>query len=80
MKKDKEFEEFVKNIVTNQIKKMFSKHSDIPDNQFDEDELNKGIDVEKEHTDSIEIAKSIAKDHLLEDPKYYSKLENIHKD
>jgi len=80
MEKDREFEEFVKNIVTNQIKKMFSKHSDTPDTQFDEDELNKGIDVEKEHTDSIEIAKSIAKDHLLEYPKYYSKLETIHKD
>jgi hypothetical protein len=37
-------------------------------------ELSKGISTEKEHTDSVSIAKKIAKDHLVEDPKYYTKL------
>jgi predicted nucleotidyltransferase len=37
-------------------------------------EYNKGIKVEKEHTDSIKIAKEIAKDHIYEDPLYYTKL------
>lgn len=37
-------------------------------------ELTKGIKVEKEHTDSEEKAKHIAMDHLVEDPKYYTKL------
>ncbi len=44
------------------------------DDEFDEKELMVGIEVEKEHTDNIEIAKEIAKDHLAEDPQYYSKL------
>ncbi len=41
---------------------------------LDADELNVGIKVEMEHTDNIEIAKEIAKDHLTENPKYYSDL------
>jgi hypothetical protein len=38
-------------------------------------ELKKGIKVEMEHTNDSEIAKGIAKDHLYEDPDYYTKLE-----
>lgn len=41
-------------------------------------QLNKGIKVELEHTDSDIIAKEIALDHLYEDPKYYDKLKKIH--
>jgi hypothetical protein len=37
-------------------------------------ELEKGIEVEKEHTKDRELAKRIACDHLEEDPHYYSKL------
>jgi hypothetical protein len=37
-------------------------------------ELHMGISEEMEHTDDEEIAKQIAKDHLDEDPEYYSKL------
>jgi hypothetical protein len=37
-------------------------------------ELNKGIEVEKEHTSSEEEARKIAMDHLVEDPEYYTKL------
>ena len=38
------------------------------------DELEIGTKVEMEHTDSKEEAEKIAKDHLSEDPNYYSKL------
>jgi len=38
-------------------------------------ELEKGIKVEMEHTDSKAKAEEIARDHLAEDPAYYSKLE-----
>jgi hypothetical protein len=45
------------------------------------EELNKefemGMKVEMEHTTDKEIAKEIAKDHLFEDPKYYTKLATI---
>jgi hypothetical protein len=37
-------------------------------------ELFKGIKVEKEHTKSESMARQIAKDHLVEDPEYYTKL------
>lgn len=37
-------------------------------------QLEIGIQVEMEHTDSPEIAKEIALDHLTEDPIYYTKL------
>jgi hypothetical protein len=37
-------------------------------------ELEKGMKVEKEHTDSHSVAKEIAMDHLVEDPKYYTKI------
>ena len=40
-------------------------------------QLNKGINVEMEHTNSKQRAKEIAMDHLLEDPKYYDKLKKI---
>lgn len=42
-------------------------------------ELKKGIKVEKEHTTDINIAKEIAMDHLVEDPRYYTKLADIEK-
>lgn len=40
-------------------------------------EFVKGIKVEMEHTTDKEIAKEIAKDHIFEDPKYYTKLATI---
>jgi hypothetical protein len=45
------------------------------DKDFDEKELAMGIKVEMEHTKNPKIAKEIAKDHLSEDPHYYSKLK-----
>jgi hypothetical protein len=49
----------------------------------DPKELQMGIEVEMEHTDSKKEAKVIALQHLAEDPKYYTKLkslnlENVH--
>jgi hypothetical protein len=38
-------------------------------------QLKMGTKVEREHTSSTKKAKSIAKDHLVEKPKYYSKLK-----
>lgn len=39
-----------------------------------EKEIRKGIGVELEHTDDSSLAREIAKDHMVEDPKYYTKL------
>lgn len=44
---------------------------------FLEKELRKGTVIEKEHTDSIKVARKIAKDNLWEDPNYYKKLTKI---
>lgn len=41
---------------------------------LDQDELEVGIKVEMEHTKDAELAREIAKDHLTENPKYYSEL------
>ena len=43
----------------------------------EESQLNMGIEIEKEHTDDPAEAKKIAKDHLKEDPKYYTKLKKM---
>lgn len=40
-------------------------------------EFKKGVKVEMEHTKDLKVAKEIAKDHLFEDPKYYSKLKKV---
>lgn len=50
------------------------KGGDIPDHNFNQEQLNKGMLVEKEHTNDKSLAKQIAKGHLLEDPDYYTKL------
>ena len=44
---------------------------------FDPEQIEKGIKVELEHTDDEDVALEIAIDHLTEDPKYYDKLETI---
>ena len=51
--------------------------ADKPDEDFDSDELQLGIQTELEHTDDPEIAKEIAKDHLSENPNYYSILKSV---
>jgi hypothetical protein len=39
------------------------------------DQLAMGIEVEMEHTRDPRVAEKIARDHLAEDPDYYSKLK-----
>lgn len=53
------------------------KYNETPDSEFDKDELALGIKTEMEHTDNKEEATSIAKDHLQEDEKYYTKLKKM---
>jgi len=57
------------------VENIIGKHNDIPDDQFDPEQLQLGIETEMEHTDSDEVAKSIAKDHLSEYQFYYSYLQ-----
>lgn len=38
-------------------------------------QLKMGIGVEMEHTNDKSVAEKIARDHLAEDPKYYTKLK-----
>lgn len=45
----------------------------------DQEQLQKGIKVELEHTKNKDIAAEIARDHLTEIPDYYDKLEKIEK-
>lgn len=46
-----------------------------PHSRFHAKELAKGVKMEMEHTDSPRIALEIAKDHLMEIPDYYTRLE-----
>lgn len=59
------------------ILKHVGKHDFSPDSEFDAEQLRLGIKTEREHTKSDLIAKIIAKDHLKEDPKYYTKLQKV---
>lgn len=51
-----------------------------PNIEYDPEELQAGIEEELEHTPYKSIATMIAKHHLASNPKYYSKLKNIHTD
>ena len=55
---------------------------DMPDKDFDQDQIDKGIVVEREHVgnNDDEVAKEIAKDHLMEIADYYDRLENMEED
>ena len=56
------------------------KINETPDSEFDAKELALGIKTEMEHTDDKEEAKSIARDHLLEIPDYYTRLLKMEKE
>ena len=56
------------------------KHGDDPDSDFDAEQLAIGIEVEKEHSDNVEIAKQIAKAHLAEFDDYYIRLAKMEKE
>ena len=47
--------------------------------QVDPNELAMGIKVESEHTDDPALQEKIARDHLAENPKYYTDLQKIEK-
>lgn len=57
------------------VKELLKRVEDI---DYDKNELKMGIEVELEHTDDRDVATIIAKQHLAEDPAYYSKLKTIH--
>jgi hypothetical protein len=50
------------------------------DEEFCPKQIEKGLEVEKEHTPDKEIRKEIAKDHLVENDKYYDHLEKMEKE
>lgn len=50
------------------------KHNNIKDSNFSEEQLKRGIEIEKEHSNNINVRKAIAKDHLSETPNYYTYL------
>lgn len=78
IKEDDKMELKKKNISLVDIEKKHNKTKDSSEYiAFLEKQLNKGVKIEKEHTNSVKIAKQIAKDHLLEDPKYYIKLTKM---
>ncbi len=47
------------------------------DKDFDPKQIELGIKTETEHTGDKEMAKEIAKDHLTEDPEYYTHLKKM---
>lgn len=57
------------------------KHTDVPDDKYDAEQLKMGIEVEHEHTDNDGLAKEIAKDHLSEPglENYYTLLLDMEK-
>jgi hypothetical protein len=52
------------------------KAAKLPDSKFNAKELKKGTDREMEHTKSRKEAEKIAKQHLIDNPKYYSELDD----
>jgi Protein of unknown function (DUF5661) len=71
--------EKIKIIIKNSEKLKGGKGDNRPDSDFDEKDLQDGIQHELEHTKDRQVAKEIAKDHLSEDPNYYKKLKKIEK-
>jgi len=50
------------------------------DPQEIQEEVAKGIGVEMEHTDDMNVAKEISEDHVAEIPDYYERLEEMEGD
>lgn len=53
------------------------KHRDVPDENYDPDQLKMGMEIELEHTNDYALSKEIAKDHLAEIPDYYTRLKDM---
>ena len=69
--------EKIKIIIKNQEKLKGGLADNLPDSDFDPEQLEIGIQHELEHTKDRKIAKEIAKDHLTEDPNYYKILQKL---
>jgi hypothetical protein len=54
--------------------------SDKSKKHFDPKQLEMGQKVEMEHTNNLEIAKEITRDHLIEFPEYYTALDKMEKE
>lgn len=67
----------ISDIVHGRPNGLIGKHNDVPDSDFDQDELAAGIKIEYEHTSNLNVAKCIAKDHLAEIPDYYTRLAKM---
>jgi len=67
----------IENIVYQLLSSFMSEGLSAGGKAVDTKELSMGIKVEMEHTDDPDIAEKIARDHLTEDSKYYSKLKGI---
>ena len=51
---------------------------DVDENMgYDPEQLKMGTEVEMEHTTNREMAEMIAKQHLAEDPAYYTKIKKM---
>lgn len=50
---------------------------DKTNDDFDQEQLIRGTVIEFEHTNDVDLATEIARDHLKEDPEYYTKLASI---
>lgn len=55
------------------------KADNVPDSRFDKNKLEHAQKHEMEHTNNPDIAKEVAKDHMLEDEDYYPKVEVMEK-
>lgn len=75
-----EVEEYIYEMLSAILRKL-TKSTNVSESDFDPKELKRGIEVEMEHTDSKDIAKMIAMDHLKEMPNfYYTLLDRMEKE
>ena len=70
------FKQFLNKPVSS-VEKL-SKKFDRPEDEINKT-VDKGTEVEKEHTNKTSVAKQIAMKHVGEDPDYYKKLEKVEK-
>lgn len=78
MKFDTLYEQALKGLAHNKSVQDIADHHKVNVSVI-ETELNKGAKAEKEHTSDPKTARTIAMDHLWEDPHYYTKLSKIEK-
>jgi hypothetical protein len=53
------------------------KHSKDPDSDFPASQLQRGVEVEREHSEALPVRKAIAKAHIAEFPSYYTGLDEM---